>query len=79
MIKLLLSDMDGTLLPFGATTVSQRTHEAILAAQQAGIHFGPASGRDRAAQVHPRLRLFAVYAAARRKRLTGQSLASKLE
>lgn len=49
MIKLLLSDMDGTLLPFGATTVSQRTHEAILAAQQAGIHFGPASGRDRAA------------------------------
>ena len=49
MIKLILSDMDGTLLPFGAVTVSQRTHEAVLAAQQAGIHFGPASGRDRAA------------------------------
>ena len=49
MIKLILSDMDGTLLPFGAATVSQRTHEAVLAAQQAGIHFGPASGRDRAA------------------------------
>lgn len=49
MIKLVLSDMDGTLLPFGARTVSGRTHKAILAAQKAGIHFGPASGRDRAA------------------------------
>ena len=48
MIKLVLSDMDGTLLPFGARTVSDRTRTAIRAAQEAGIHFGPASGRDRA-------------------------------
>lgn len=47
MIKLVLSDMDGTLLPFGARTVSERTHHAIHAVQEAGIHFGPASGRDR--------------------------------
>ena len=49
MIKLVLSDMDGTLLPFGEKIVSGRTRNAIRAAQEAGIHFGPASGRDRAA------------------------------
>ena len=48
MIKLLLSDMDGTLLPFGEHVVSDRTRAAIRAAQEAGLHFGPASGRDRA-------------------------------
>lgn len=46
MIKLVLADMDGTLLPFGARTISQRTHRAIRAAREAGIAFGPASGRD---------------------------------
>ncbi len=48
MTKLVLSDMDGTLLPFGAHVVSDRTRKAIRAAQKAGLHFGPASGRDRA-------------------------------
>ena len=38
--------MDGTLLPFGSRVVSERTHSAILSALDAGIAFGPASGRD---------------------------------
>lgn len=46
MIKLILADMDGTLLPFGSRVVSERTHSAILSALDAGITFGPASGRD---------------------------------
>lgn len=46
MIKLILADMDGTLLPFGSRVVSERTHRAILSALDAGIAFGPASGRD---------------------------------
>ena len=46
MIKLILADMDGTLLPFGSRVVSERTHSAILSALDAGIAFGPASGRD---------------------------------
>lgn len=46
LIKLILADMDGTLLPFGSRVVSERTHSAILSALDAGIAFGPASGRD---------------------------------
>ena len=46
MIRLILADMDGTLLPFGSRVVSERTHRAILSALDAGIAFGPASGRD---------------------------------
>lgn len=46
MIKLILADMDGTLLPFGSRVISERTHQAILAALDAGVAFGPASGRD---------------------------------
>ncbi len=47
MIKLILSDMDNTLVPFGAEMASQRTVDAIHACQEQGIDFGPASGRDR--------------------------------
>lgn len=47
MIKLVLSDMDNTLLPFGERHVSQRTVDAIHAVQEQGIDFGPASGRER--------------------------------
>lgn len=47
MIKLILSDMDNTLVPFGAGRASQRTVDAIHACQEQGIDFGPASGRDR--------------------------------
>lgn len=46
MIKLALSDMDNTLLPFGASHVSQRVLDAITAVRAAGVQFGPATGRD---------------------------------
>lgn len=45
MIKLVLSDMDNTLVPFGER-VSPRTVEAIRAVMAAGVRFGPATGRD---------------------------------
>ena len=44
-IKLILSDIDGTILPFGQRVVSQRVIDAFHAALRAGIHVGPASGR----------------------------------
>ena len=53
MIKLVLADMDGTLLPFGARTISARTRRAIHAALDAGIMFGPASGRDYVNLIEP--------------------------
>ncbi|MBP3893490.1 MAG: HAD family phosphatase [Atopobiaceae bacterium] len=46
-IKLVLSDMDGTLLPFGAHEVSPRTIASVGALHEAGIAFGPSSGRER--------------------------------
>lgn len=48
MIKLVLSDMDNTLVPFGRERVSQRTIDAIHACQEQGVDFGPTTGRDRA-------------------------------
>ena len=47
MIKLVLSDMDNTLIPFGHQFVSQRTIDAIHACQEQGVDFGPTTGRDR--------------------------------
>jgi len=44
-IKLILSDIDGTMLPYGHPQVSARTIAAMHAAMDAGIHVGPASGR----------------------------------
>lgn len=46
MIKLALTDMDDTLVPFGKPHVSLRTLVAIHAVQAAGVEFGPATGRD---------------------------------
>lgn len=46
MIKLVLSDMDGTLIPFGQQETSERTRTAIHALLDAGIRFGPATGRE---------------------------------
>ncbi len=46
MIKLILSDMDNTLVPFGARRVSQRTVDAIREVLDAGVRFGPDTGRD---------------------------------
>jgi Cof subfamily protein (haloacid dehalogenase superfamily) len=45
--RLILSDMDSTILPKGAKTVSRRTHEAFCKALSAGIPIGPSSGRAR--------------------------------
>lgn len=47
MIKLVLTDMDNTLVPFGCERVSQRTIDAIHACQEQGVDFGPTTGRDR--------------------------------
>jgi len=47
MIKLVLADMDNTLIPFGRSHASERTLEAIHACLDAGVAFGPASGRNR--------------------------------
>lgn len=44
-IKLILSDIDGTIMPPGASTVSERTVAAFRSALGAGIMAGPASGR----------------------------------
>lgn len=44
-IKLILSDIDGTMLPYGQRVVSQRVISAFHRAMDAGIHVGPASGR----------------------------------
>ena len=46
MIKLVLSDLDNTLLPFGRPRVSPRTIDAIHEVLGAGVLFGPATGRD---------------------------------
>ena len=51
-IKLVLSDMDGTLLPFGAHEVSPRTIASVGALLEAGIAFGPSSGRERSDLIH---------------------------
>lgn len=46
MIKLVLSDMDNTLLPMGEKHVSYRAVTAIRALLDQGVRFGPATGRD---------------------------------
>ena len=46
MIKLVLTDMDGTLLPKGSDNVSYRTLQAIRALLESGVRFGPATGRQ---------------------------------
>lgn len=45
MVKLILSDIDNTLMPKGELTVSPRVRDAFHAALEAGIHVGPCSGR----------------------------------
>ena len=46
MIKLVLTDMDDTLIPAGHDGASDCAIEAIHAMQAAGLHFGPVSGRQ---------------------------------
>lgn len=45
MIKLVLTDMDDTLIPAGHDGASDYAIEGIHAMQAAGLHFGPVSGR----------------------------------
>lgn len=49
MIKLALTDLDNTLIPMGAPHASMRAIAAIHAMLNAGLHFGPVSGRVPAA------------------------------
>lgn len=49
MIKLALTDLDNTLIPLGAPHASMRAIAAIHAVLDAGLHFGPVSGRVPAA------------------------------
>lgn len=46
MIKLVLTDMDDTLIPAGHDGASDYAIEGIHAMQAAGLHFGPVSGRQ---------------------------------
>ena len=47
MIKLVLSDMDNTLVPFGNRRVSDFTRKAIhTLLEETDIAFGPCTGRD---------------------------------
>lgn len=50
-IKLILSDIDGTILPYGRNVVSDACLAAFHAALDAGIHIGPATGRAAARAV----------------------------
>ena len=45
MIKLVLTDLDDTLIPAGSDGASKRAIQAIHALLDRGIHFGPVSGR----------------------------------
>lgn len=46
VIKLVLSDVDGTLIPLGTKLVSPRVIDAIDAVERAGVRFGLSTGRD---------------------------------
>lgn len=46
MIRLVLTDMDNTLIPWGQSEASPRAMEGIREMQEEGICFAPASGRD---------------------------------
>lgn len=54
MIKLVVSDIDGTLLPYGETALPQALFPLIRGLERRGIRFCPASGR----QFHSLRRLF---------------------
>ena len=46
MIKLIISDLDGTLLPFGEVALSSQISETINKIISSGTHFCISSGRD---------------------------------
>ena len=45
MIRLVLSDLDNTLVPYGQPHVSERAIAAVHALAEKGVRFAPASGR----------------------------------
>jgi Cof subfamily protein (haloacid dehalogenase superfamily) len=45
MVKLVMTDLDDTLIPFGFDHASSKAISAIHALVNAGIHFGPVTGR----------------------------------
>ncbi|MGN0287226.1 MAG: HAD family hydrolase [Atopobiaceae bacterium] len=45
MVRLILSDIDGTIMPHGNDEVDARTRQAFHDALDAGVHVGPCSGR----------------------------------
>lgn len=45
MVKLVMADLDDTLIPFGADHASARAISTIHSLLDAGIHFGPVTGR----------------------------------
>ena len=55
MIKLIVSDIDGTLLPYGASALDERLFQLIHRLAERGVIFAPASGR----QYHSLRALFA--------------------
>lgn len=82
MIKLVLTDMDGTVVPFGARSVSKRTIAAAHALMDANIFFGPASGRepeDLAAYFHHDASCYAtgVFANGKIVRVSGKTVFKK--
>ena len=46
MIRLIASDIDGTLLPYGEHTIPDKVFEEIHRLERKGILFCPASGRQ---------------------------------
>ena len=46
MIKLIASDLDGTLLPEGTPDIDPKVYEVIRSLQNAGVTFVAASGRN---------------------------------
>lgn len=50
MIKLIASDLDGTLLQNGAQELNPEIYDLILALKERGIHFAAASGRQYASE-----------------------------
>lgn len=52
MIKLIISDVDGTLVPDGSSELNPQFHQTILRLREQGIQFAIASGRPWASVEH---------------------------
>ncbi|MBQ6522468.1 MAG: HAD hydrolase family protein, partial [Atopobiaceae bacterium] len=82
MIKLVLADMDGTLVPFTSETASPRTLASIDALRMCGIEFGCATGRtnkDVTAHLssHPEYTTTGIYASGKQVFVRGEQILSQ--